>query len=147
MAPTVATNASFEAQVLALVNERRAAGATCGGTPYPPLPPLSLDRNLQVAARDHSADMAIDDFFSHAGLDGRSFSDRIRDAGYSGTTPLGENIAAGQTSPRSVVDGWMGSVAHCENIMQAGFHDLGVGYAFRAGSTFRHCWAQSFGGG
>ena len=91
--------------------------------------------------------MALADYVSHAGLDGRSFSERIRDAGYTGTAPLGENIAAGHVSPQPVVDSWMASVGHCENIMNAGFKDLGVGYAFRSESTFRHYWAQSFGGG
>ena len=133
--------------MLTLVNQQRTTGATCGGTPYPRVAPLSPDPSLRVAAHDHSADMALDDYFSHAGSDGRSFSERIRDAGYTGNTPLGENIAAGQVSPQSVVDGWMASVGHCENIMNAGFRDLGVGYAFRTGSTFRHYWAQSFGGG
>ena len=147
LATAVDTNPSFEHHVLALVNQQRTSGATCGGTPYPPVPPVSMDPSLRIAARDHSADMALDDYFSHAGLDGRSFSERIRDAGYTGNMPLGENIAAGQISPQSVVDSWMASVAHCQNIMKAEFHDLGVGYAFRSGSTFRHYWAQSFGGG
>ena len=54
---------------------------------------------------------------------------------------LGENIAAGQVSSRSVVDGWMVSVGHCENIMHAEFQDLGVGYAHRSGSRYRHYWS------
>ena len=91
--------------------------------------------------------MALNDYFSHTALDGRSFDARIRGAGYSGNTPLGENIAAGQVSPQSVVDGWMASVGHCENVMKAGFQDLGVGYAFLSWSPFRHYWVQVFGGG
>ena len=146
-ATAVETNPSFEQQVLTLVNQERATGATCSGTPYPPVAPLSMDPNLRTAARDHSTDMALDNYFSHTGLDGRSFTDRIRDAGYTGHAPLGENIAAGQVSSRSVVDGWMASVGHCENIMQAEFHDLGVGYALRSGSRYRHYWSQNFGGG
>lgn len=146
-ATAAATNPSFEQQVLTLVNHERATGATCGGTPYPPAAPLSMDASLRKAARDHSIDMALDNYFSHIGLDGRSFSDRIRDAGYTGSAPLGENIAAGQVSSQSVVDGWMASVTHCENIMQADFQDLGVGYALRSGSRYRHYWSQSFGGG
>ena len=76
-----ATNPSFEQRVLTLVNQKRATGATCNGTPYPPVAPLSMDPILRQAARDHSADLALDNYFSHAGLDARSFSDRIRDAG------------------------------------------------------------------
>jgi uncharacterized protein YkwD len=141
LATPAATNPSFEQQVLTLVNQERATGATCNGTPYPPVAPLSMDSSLRQAARDHSADLALDNYFSHTGLDGRSFSDRIRDAGYTGNGPLGENISAGQVSSRSVVDGWMVSVGHCENIMHAEFQDLGVGYAHRSGSRYRHYWS------
>ena len=147
LATAVDTNPSFEQQVLTLVNQQRTTGATCGATPHPPVAPLSLDPSLRIAARDHSADMALNDYISHVGSDSRLFSERIWDAGYTGNTPLGENIAAGQVSPQSAVDGWMASVDHCENIMNAGFQDLGVGYAFLTGSRFRHYWTQSFGGG
>src|SRR5687767_14229709 len=34
--------ADFEAQVLTLVNQKRAAGANCGGTVYPTAPPLTF---------------------------------------------------------------------------------------------------------
>lgn len=145
--PSVGTSPAFEQQVLTLVNNHRASGATCGGTAYPAVSPLSMDSNLRTAARDHSADMAANDYFSHTSLDGRTFSDRIFDAGYTGGSPLGENIAAGQSSPQSVVSSWMGSTGHCQNIMRAGFEDIGVGYAFVGGSTYGHYWTQSFGGG
>ncbi len=141
------TSPAFEQQVLTLVNDHRASGATCGSTAYPAVPPLSMDANLRTAARDHSADMAANDYFSHASLDGRSFSDRISDAGYTGGFPLGENIAAGQSTPQAVVNAWMGSTEHCENIMKAGFADIGIGYGFVGSSTYGHYWTQNFGGG
>jgi len=146
---TVAADPSFAAmedQVLTLVNQRRAAGATCGGTPYPAVGPLTMDANLRAAARGHSQDMATQNFFSHTSLDGRTFDTRIRNAGYSGAFPLGENIAGGQTTAASVVDGWMASTGHCTNIMSGSFRSIGVGYAFGSGSTYRHYWTQDFGG-
>jgi len=36
-------------------------------------------------------------YFSHTSLDGRTFDQRIRNAGYTGSSPLGENLAAGQS--------------------------------------------------
>jgi uncharacterized protein YkwD len=140
------SGAAWEDEVLALVNQRRAAGATCGGTLYAPAPALWMDANLRAAARGHSLDMATQNYFSHVSLDGRTFDQRIRNAGYGGAFPLGENIAAGQTSPQAVVDGWMNSPGHCQNIMSPGFKAIGVGYAFRSGSTYRHYWTQNFGG-
>jgi uncharacterized protein YkwD len=140
------SGAAFESEVLALVNQHRAAGATCGGTPYGPAAALVMNAELRSAARGHSQDMATRDYFSHTSLDGRTFDQRIRDAGYSGSFPLGENIAAGQSTPEAVVSGWMGSPGHCTNIMSAGFRSIGVGYAFQSSSTYRHYWTQNFGG-
>ena len=132
--------------VLVLVNQRRAAGATCGGTVYPPAGPLTMNANLQLAARLHSQDMATQNYFSHTSLDGRTFDQRIRNAGYSGSFPLGENLAAGVPNPQSLVDGWMNSPGHCANIMNGGYRSTGVGYAFSSSSTYRHYWTQTFGG-
>ena len=73
--------------------------------------------NLRTAARNHSVDMATLNYFSHTSLDGRTFSQRRSNAGYSGAFPRGENIAAGQPSPQSVVNAWMASPGHCTNIM------------------------------
>jgi len=140
------TSASFEDQVLVLVNQHRASGATCGGTPYAAVGPLAMDANLQSAARAHSQDMAANNYFSHTSLDGRTFDDRIRDAGYAGAFPWGENIAAGYSTPHAVVAGWMSSPGHCANIMNGSFRAVGVGYAYLAGSSYGHYWTQDFGG-
>src|SRR5690606_20447648 len=113
--------AGFEGEVLALINDRRAAGATCGGKIVPAAPPLQMNGSLRAAARAHSEDMARLDYFAHTSLDGRTFMDRIDASGYSGSGPYGENIGAGYGSPSAVVSGWMGSTGHCENIMKAGF--------------------------
>lgn len=139
-------NTSFEDQVLVLINQQRAAGATCGTTPYPAVGALYMNANLRIAAQNHSFDMATQNYFSHTSLDGRTFDQRIFNAGYSGAYPLGENIAAGQTTPASVVSAWMQSPGHCTNIMNGGFHSVGVGYGFNASSTYGHYWTLDFGG-
>jgi uncharacterized protein YkwD/uncharacterized cupredoxin-like copper-binding protein len=144
--PGASTSSPFEDQVVALINERRAAGATCGATPHPPVGPLTMNDSLRTAARNHSLDMATQNYFSHTSLDGRTFDQRIRNAGYTGSFPLGENIAAGASTPQAVVDGWMGSPGHCANIMNGAFRATGVGYAFNPGATYRHYWTQTFGG-
>lgn len=136
----------LEDEVLALVNQRRAAGATCGGTAYGGAPPLAMQSHLRVAARDHSEDMAAQDYFSHTSLDGRTFDQRIRQAGYIGSAPLGENIAGGPVSAASTVSLWMSSPGHCANIMSPGFRAIGVGYANSPAATYRHYWTQTFGG-
>lgn len=144
--PPSSGSSALEDEVLALVNQRRAAGATCGGTPYPAVAPLALNVNLRDAARGHSADMAANNYFSHTSLDGRTFDQRILQAGFTGGYPLGENIAAGQSTAQVVVNGWMASTGHCQNIMNGSFHQIGIGYGFSQSSTYKHYWAQSFGG-
>ena len=139
-------NSAFEQAVLDLVNGHRAGGATCGGTAYGPAAALGLNTKLRAAARAHSQDMAANDYVSHTSRDGRTFEDRIRDAGYAGSYPLGENVAAGPSSPQSVVSGWMASAGHCRNIMNSDFRAIGVGYAQDASSTYRHYWTLDFGG-
>ena len=104
------------------------------------------ERALRTAARGHSQDRAALDFFSHTSLDGRTFLQRIQNAGYSGSGPYGENIGAGYGTAAAVVAGWMGSTGHCQNIMNGSFRSAGVGYAFGAGSTYGSYWTLNFAG-
>jgi uncharacterized protein YkwD len=130
--------------VLAAVNQRRAAGATCGSTAKPAVGPVRMDPALREAARCHSLDMAVNGYFSHDSQDGRSPWDRIDDAGYTaGAT--GENIAAGQRDAAAAMNSWMTSEGHCNNIMAAGSNETGIGYAFRQGSPYGAYWTETFG--
>lgn len=140
-------NASFvtlEDQVLTLVNQKRAAGATCGGVAKPPVAALTSNAKLRCAARFHSKDMATKNFFSHTGSNGSTFVNRIDNAGYVWKA-AGENIAAGQTTAANVVNGWMASTGHCNNIMNGNFKNLGVGYWYSGTATYKHYWTQDFG--
>ena len=127
--------ANFESEVIDLVNvERESRG----------LHPLAYDYSLAAAARDHSEDMGVQDYFSHTSLDGRTVGDRILAAGYSYNT-YGENIGAGQPTPEIIINSWMSSSGHRANILNPNFCDIGVGYAYVADSTYRHYWSQDFG--
>jgi uncharacterized protein YkwD len=108
------------------------------------LHPLVWDNALGSAARDHSTDMAQQNYFSHTSLDGRVFNQRITAAGYA-CSACGENIAAGYSNPQAVMNGWMNSPGHRANILNSTFCDLGVGYAFRSSSNYGHYWTQDFG--
>jgi uncharacterized protein YkwD len=136
--------ADFENQVLTLVNQKRAAGTSCGGVSKPPVPALTLDTRLRCAARKHSKDMGDNSFFSHTGSNGSTPWQRITSAGYT-YRAAGENIAAGYSTPSAVVTSWMNSTGHCNNIMSASFKHLGVGYSLRSGSPYSHYWTQDFG--
>ena len=139
--------ARMEDEVLEESNRFRAQGASCGGAPFGPAPPLTMDPALRAAARGHSAEMGAQGFFSHDSPDGRTFMDRINAEAYSGRGPWAENIAAGYTSAAAVVQGWIDSPGHCRNLMNPALRELGAGYAFDATSPYRHYWTQVFGGG
>ena len=134
---------SLEAEVLAVTNQMRAAGADCGsqGT-FPPAPPLSGNSALNCAARVHSKDMVDRDFFDHTNPDGELPWDRVESAGYTYSS-AGENIAAGNATAAATVQQWMESDGHCANIMSADFDELAVGYY--PGGQWGHMWTQVFG--
>jgi uncharacterized protein YkwD len=125
----------YETDVLYLVNLERAAQN---------LHPLTWDNQLHDAALAHSEDMAVNNYFSHTSLDGRTASERIEDAGYSWSA-AGENIASGYSTPQAVVNGWMNSDGHRQNILSSTYCDLGVGYAYDPSSIYDHYWTQDFG--
>lgn len=80
------------------------------------LKPVAHSEKATRAARRHAMDMAVNDFFDHKGSDGSGPADRLRDVGCSGV--LAENLAWGEKFNReSVVEAWMGSPGHRENML------------------------------
>ncbi len=112
------------------------------------LSPLVPNQDLNEAAQTHSENMAFQDFFSHTGIDGTDAGDRITDEGYQ-FSAWAENIAAGYTEAEAVVEGWMNSPSHRENILNPDLKEIGVGYEFFANDTgdtnHNHYWTQVFG--
>ncbi|NVB37129.1 CAP domain-containing protein [Pseudenhygromyxa sp. WMMC2535] len=119
--------AQFEADVVVLVNENRAAGATCGSESFDPAGPMVAEAQLRCAARLHSQDMSERGFFDHTNPDGLSPWDRVDLTDYTGFA-VGENIAYGYPDPEAVMAGWMDSPGHCSNIMNPNADQIGVGY-------------------
>jgi hypothetical protein len=131
-------------EVLRLVNEARSKPRTCGAERHARAPPLEADARLAAAALAHSRDMAKRGYFAHAAKDGSVVGDRAAREGYRWRL-IGENIAAGQGSPKQVVAGWLASPQHCVNIMKSGFTEMGVAYFLNAQSTRVIYWTQVFG--
>jgi len=135
----------YELQVIELVNQARAQGGNCGANGnFPPSGPLTWEAHLTCAARVHSQDMAVNDFFSHTNLQGKDPGWRLGQAGYAGGG-WGENIAAGYPDPNAAVQGWLDSDGHCANMLNSSFTLTGVGYAYDAGSSYGAYWTQTFG--
>jgi len=123
----------FEAQVGALINAQRLASG---------LSQLSLDDRLSFVADLHSIDMAANGCFSHDSCDGTSWADRIH-AVYPQTGAIGEIIAAGYRGPASVVEAWMNSSGHREQILNASFQGFGIGMV--EGGSYGIYWTVNFG--
>ena len=97
------------------------------------LRPLRQNRELTLASQRHANDMTAHHYFAHG-----NFVGRIRAVRYLRHTrgwTLGENIAWGSwiyATPASIVDGWRHSPPHRHNILNAGFHEIGLGVAVGA---------------
>ena len=141
--PRSAAPEVLAAQALELVNGVRARGTRCGERQFAPAPPLALSGTLGNVAFGHAIDMAEHDYFEHRDLNGQSPADRVRAVGYREKL-VGENIAYGPKSVEEVVQGWLESPGHCENIMDPRFAEMGIAYV--AGRSGRHglYWVQVF---
>lgn len=132
----------FRNSLLQQINAARAVARSCGGTAMPAVAPLAWNDALFSAAARHSTDMAVNNYFSHTGLDGRTASQRIAAEGYAWSW-VGENIAAGQTSVSTVMSGWLASAGHCANIMRAEYQHVGVSCVQRSGTTYGRYWTMT----
>jgi uncharacterized protein YkwD len=127
-----------EQEMLDLVNEERTRES---------LAPVTWCPALARSATDHSQDMALKNYFEHESLDGREVADRAKSQGYDFQT-VGENIAVGQRDVAEVMQGWMKSPGHRENILRPQFTHLGSGVAtgdFKGQESIY--WTQNFGAG
>ena len=130
------------ARTLALVNAARARGARCGERSFAPAPPVTRSGTLDGVALGHASDMAFHNYFEHEDLSGHTPADRVRAVGYREKL-VGENIAFGPRTAEEVVQGWMDSPGHCENIMDPRFAEMGIAYA--SGRSKRGLyWVQVF---
>jgi hypothetical protein len=127
---------SSETRVLELVNNERARAG---------VPPLVANSRLVASARKYALYLGQACFFGHVGPDGSTLVTRNVDAGYRDAIWLGENIAAGYSSPESVVDAWMKSSAHRSNILDPNFTETGISNVDVGGSPYCHYWVQEFG--
>ncbi len=103
------------------------------------LPPLIKDDELTNVARAYSDDMLVRRFFDHTTPDGVTFDARISDHYPHRVRYMGENIwyASGynpgnaQRLAKEIVDDWMSSPGHRDNLLDPDFTHLGVGVSAR----------------
>ncbi|MGH8208623.1 MAG: CAP domain-containing protein [Steroidobacteraceae bacterium] len=142
--PAAHAAAAISRRVLALTNDARSHARHCGGTTFAAAPPLSLNASLERAAREHSRDMAANDYMDHTGRDGSSPAERITRTGYQWRM-VGENLASGIMTPEETVAGWLQSPHHCANLMTARFTEMGIAFAVNPATDAGVYWTQTFG--
>jgi uncharacterized protein YkwD len=106
---------SAAALVEAMNRERAAAG----------LAPLRLNETLSAAADDRMRDMFAKHYFEHVSPDGIDPFTWAEKRGYD-YRAIGENLAVGYRRASDVVDGWMHSAGHRENVMGRDFEEIGI---------------------
>ena len=124
---------------LCLLNQQRAAKG---------VGPLVENAALSTASAGYSQRMVSQGFFAHESPDGGTLVDRLTGAGYLGSDDawvVGENIGWGQASlatPRSMVDAWMNSPGHRENLLSADYGQVGLGLAL--GTPTDRTWGATY---
>jgi len=130
--PSQAPGRAFEKEVIRLVNVERAKYG---------LKPLAENWELSRVARYKSNDMADRRYFSHTSPTYGSPFTMMKNFGIRYTS-AGENIAMGQKSAAEVMNGWMNSSGHRQNILNPNYTQIGVGYAVNSKGT--PYWTQMF---
>lgn len=116
-------------QVAVLVNKERSARG---------LSPLRVLPKLQTAAQIRAGEITQE--FDHVRPNGTSCFTIVEEVGLD-YYYVGENIAAGQSSPERVMTAWMNSEGHRNNILDPEFMYIGVGITQKGGTIY---WTQEF---
>jgi uncharacterized protein YkwD len=116
-------DAAFEQQVFNGVNARRAQAG---------LAPLTFESRLARASAGYAQTLAVHRHFSHTGPDGSTLVDRVTATGFPFNVQIGEVIAWGtQNWPATgVVQAWMDSPAHRDQILEPVYRRAGIGCYF-----------------
>ena len=127
---TAVNQETFAQEVLDLVNEERRKKN---------LADLRLADDLSACAEVRAKE--ISEHYSHTRPNGDPFETVLAPGSYA---LAGENIAGGMISPFQVVEHWLNSADHRENILLPDFREMGVAHLFVRGSRLHHYWVQLF---
>ena len=120
-------------EIASLINNARAQAG---------LPSLSVNVQLSAAAQGHSIDMVCHNLLSHSGSDGSSVQERVAAAGYSAS--YSSEIIYGSGYPQTAFDWWMSDATHRNEILNANVTEMGIGYAYSAGTAYGSYYTVDF---
>lgn len=99
-------------------------GATNAKRQEQGLSKLTLNSKLSAAAAAKAQDMFGKNYWAHTSPTGNTPWDFIQNAGYHYTV-AGENLAKNFTSSQAVVEAWMASPTHRDNIVKSSYREVG----------------------
>lgn len=131
-------------EALQRINAARASGWRCGRRTMGAAGPLKWDGSLHSAASAHAWDMARRNYFEHRSPEGADVASRVAASHYRWKS-VGENIAGGDRSVGEVMQSWLASPDHCENIMDPKYVDVAVACVAQPGTEFGTYWTMVLG--
>jgi uncharacterized protein YkwD len=75
-----------------------------------------------------------------------TWSQNIKNHGYTYNTYRGENIAAGNSTALNTFNQWKKSPSHLSIMLSSNFKAIGIGRAYKSTSTYKWYWTADFGG-
>lgn len=121
----VPATSNFHQQFLKQVNTMRSKGRKCGDEYFPAATALTLNRDLNLIAKQHSEDMSKYQFLEHISSNGDTLVERMLRVNYEWRA-IAENIAYNQKSIGQVIDDWLSSPGHCSNMMSSAYSQTGI---------------------
>jgi hypothetical protein len=92
------------------------------------LEPLQVDNKLMGAAQAKAEDMARLRYFEHIAPDGTTAWDYMKKYDYYYVV-AGENLAITNQSTQNVINGWLNSTTHRDNLLSDTYRQFGIGMA------------------
>jgi uncharacterized protein YkwD len=125
--------AALAAAAITFTNDARAAVGVA---------PVTENAALTAAALSHSQSMAVQGFVGHEDpATGERVNDRVLAQGYSYFV-VAENIATGICAADTVVNEWLNSTGHRENLLSPDYTEIGIG-VYQGGEQGMY-WVQVF---
>lgn len=103
-------------RILELTNKKRVESG---------LSPLKANSLLSEAAQRKAADMFAFNYWAHSSPSGRDPWSFFKEIGYK-YIYAGENLARDFKDPESVVEAWMNSPSHKENLLNGKYQEIGI---------------------
>ena len=110
------------------VNVLRERGGICPNTRFATAPPLRTEPRLMQSSMLFAVELAENGKLDHFSIRSGRLRDRLRTVAYR-FAYAAENLAAGQESIDELLEAWLPSIRHCQNLFNPRHRDVGLACA------------------